>query len=451
MGKLSGDQSASSPKPPVPPKEKRNTAFSLSQEPLLGEAHPAPAPVPATPPATATHPHPAGLSATTHSVAPATSTPSEYEDLGPLPETYHEDTVFLTARDPRWVFSYWDVDFSRFPAALHRFNAQQFFLRITRADGALENTVEIKPEARNWYVPVQIPDAIYFAEMGYYDRDGRWNGIVKSGAARTPADALAPEAEATFATVPAQTSFERLLELVSAHMEEGESLLQAVARITGEGRRTAFASGQVPGWTEEQRALLAALLGESLVDRMGLGSAEIDQLLRKQLLEKLQSESASELAARLYQILGPESALSSGAFSSGAWEQLGGAAAFSSGALFSGVTSWGSSWSGQPFSTRRERNFFMHVNAEIIFYGGTDPDATVWIDGKEIRLQPDGTFRYHFLLPDGDHAVPILARSPDGVEQRSATLSFIRGTARTGDVGATAQPAELEPLIGRKN
>jgi hypothetical protein len=232
-------------------------------------------------------------------------------------------------------------------------------------------------------------------------------------------------------------------ELVAEQMEQGESLLAAVARITGLG------VGSTPGWTEEQRALLAALLGESLVDRMGLGSAEIDQLLRKQLLEKLQSETSSELAARLVEVLKPESAFSSGAFASWAAAALGGET------LSSGVTSWGvglgASWSAQPFSVKRERKFFMHVNAEIIFYGGTDPDATVWIDGKEIRLQPDGTFRYHFLLPDGDHAVPIVARSPDGVEERSATLSFVRGTQRRGDVGETAQPAELEPLIGKKS
>ena len=64
----------------------------------------------------------------------------------------------------------------------------------------------------------------------------------------------------------------------------------------------------------------------------------------------------------------------------------------------------------------------------------------------QIRL--DG--RYHFTLPDGDFAIPIVAQSPDKVERRSATLSFVRGTSRAGEVGATAQPAELSPLIGKK-
>ena len=104
-------------------------------------------------------------------------------------------------------------------------------------------------------------------------------------------------------------------------------------------------------------------------------------------------------------------------------------------------------------------NIQMHTNCQACkhrpclvrsFRGGTHPDATVTIDGKEIRLSPDGTFRYHFTLPDGDFAIPIIARSPDGVEERSATLSFVRGTARKGEVGATTQPSELSPLIGKK-
>ena len=92
----------------------------------------------------------------------------------------------------------------------------------------------------------------------------------------------------------------------------------------------------------------------------------------------------------------------------------------------------------------------MHVNAEIIFYGGTHPDATVTINGERVQLTPDGMFRYHFTLPDGDFEIPIVATSPDQVEQRSATLTFKRGTQKVGDVGATGQPEELNPLIGEK-
>ena len=126
-------------------------------------------------------------------------------------------------------------------------------------------------------------------------------------------------------------------------------------------------------------------------------------------------------------------------FGLSSWNQL-----VSESSLFSGI---GASWSGQPFS-QPERNFFMHVNAEVIFYGGTDPQAKVTIAGRPVQLQPDGTFRYHFKFPDNEFEIPIVAVSPDGVETRSATLVLRRDTARYGDVGATAQPEHLSVPMG---
>lgn len=346
-----------------------------------------------------------------------------YENLGDLPESYYEDMLFLVARDPRWLFSYWDFNWAKYPAASFRGGVKQFFLKVTTTEGQDAALVEINPEARNWYVAVNSPETAYFAEIGFFDKAGQWHRVVQSGVAVTPADALADDGAANFATVPAHITFERLLEMVKEKMMEGESLIEALARIAGEGR-IEFRAGKAPTWTDEQKRLLAALLGDTLIDRLGLGSEEIDQLLRKQLQQKLHSESASGLSGALLETLGPTTT-----------------------SLFSGI---GASWSAQPFSVKRERGFFMHVNAEIIFYGGTHPDATVWVDGQEIKLAPDGTFRYHFTLPDGDFAIPIVAQSPDKVEKRSATLSFVRGTSRTGDVGSTNQPSELKPLIGKK-
>ena len=91
----------------------------------------------------------------------------------------------------------------------------------------------------------------------------------------------------------------------------------------------------------------------------------------------------------------------------------------------------------------------MHVNAELIIYGGTEPNAKVRIDGADITLGPDGTFSYHFVFPDGQFHIPISATSADGVETRSALLSFLRMTELEGDVRKTAQPTLDEPL-GKK-
>ena len=91
----------------------------------------------------------------------------------------------------------------------------------------------------------------------------------------------------------------------------------------------------------------------------------------------------------------------------------------------------------------------MHLNAELIIYGGTSPDAKVRIDGQDITLTKDGTFSYHFVFPDGQFHIPITATSGDGAETRSALLSFLRMTELEGDVRKTGQPVLDEP-IGRK-
>lgn len=117
------------------------------------------------------------------------------------------------------------------------------------------------------------------------------------------------------------------------------------------------------------------------------------------------------------------------------------------------VTSWFSgaastSWSGSSETSGSfgERGFFMHVNAEVIFYGGTDPRAKVTINGHPVVLNADGTFRYHFVFPNADHKIEITAESPDAVETRAAALDFHRATGKTGVVTDTPQPPLGEPM-----
>jgi hypothetical protein len=405
-------------------KPKKNGAFQISKEPLGDQPLPDPA----------THKYESAREHIPPAPAPA------YEDLGELPQTYGTNTLFLIARDPRWLFAYWDIDWSPFSP-----KDGKFYLKLAKTAGAEELTTEIHPDARNWYLPVKEAGVSYYAEIGFYTAAGEWSGIARSEPAAAPQDHFSESSEADFATVPIHLTFQRLVEMVRGRMREGESLITALARLQGEGRRLLFQPGRPPEWSDEQRQVLAALFGQEVMDRISMGSGDIDQLLRKELLEKLSTESASELVAksRIAELLGP---IESSLFSAYAAGGLG--AAFSS-----EVTSWntalGASWSAQPFGQARE--FFMHVNAEVIFYGGTHPDAKVWIDGKQIPLAPDGSFRFHFRFPDGNYSIPIVAESPDGVEQRSAALRFERGTVRHGEVGHTAQPEHLptQPM-GRK-
>ncbi|MEO7318164.1 MAG: DUF4912 domain-containing protein, partial [Chthoniobacteraceae bacterium] len=168
MGNNNDDQSANNG---GNDKTKKTGGFTLSSTPTVGEPDPG-----------EVHKY----EIAPESVAVSAGEQPAYEDLGSLPGTYLEDTVFLVARDPRWLFAYWDFDWMKYPASSMRGGASQFFLKISKDDGSQETIVEITPEARNWYVPVSAPDTMYIGEIGFFARDGGWAAIVTSGVTRTP-------------------------------------------------------------------------------------------------------------------------------------------------------------------------------------------------------------------------------------------------------------------------
>lgn len=95
-----------------------------------------------------------------------------------------------------------------------------------------------------------------------------------------------------------------------------------------------------------------------------------------------------------------------------------------------------------------DRSFWFRVNAEVVLYGSTEPDACVTIGGRPVKLRADGSFSFRFILPDGRFVLPVVARSADGVEERSAAVTFSRETQFVGEVGAHPQDPSLHPPAG---
>jgi hypothetical protein len=69
----------------------------------------------------------------------------------------------------------------------------------------------------------------------------------------------------------------------------------------------------------------------------------------------------------------------------------------------------------------RERKFWLVVNTELIVYGATEPDAKVAVQGRPIKLRPDGTFSLRFALPNGKQVIPVKATSSDEIETKTIT------------------------------
>jgi hypothetical protein len=68
------------------------------------------------------------------------------------------------------------------------------------------------------------------------------------------------------------------------------------------------------------------------------------------------------------------------------------------------------------------------VDAELIVFGVTDSNAHVTLQGEPVPLRPDGSFTVRMALPDRRQVIPVIASSPDGVEQRTIILAVERNT-----------------------
>jgi hypothetical protein len=183
------------------------------------------------------------------------------------------------------------------------------------------------------------------------------------------------------------------------------------------GRRPPTLLLPSPRWTPEQESALAELVRVDEARRVWIGSLEITELLRRQLIRGISSMESAVTGPGLPG--GPGAATGLQPISS-----LGGP-------------------SGGPDSA--PRGFRFEVNTELVVYGATEPDAKVHIAGRPVRLRPDGSFAFRFALPDGDFELPIVATSADAVEQRSARLSFRRNSAYSGHVGSHPQDPALRP------
>lgn len=364
---------------------------------------------------------------------------------GELPESYSTGAILLTARDPHWLYTHWDLsgDQQRRYNAFSRDGHMAVRIYIEAARGKPVVEVQVHPESRHWFVHVDRANTRYVAELGYYSAAEKWTVVSTSAATITPPDAVSTDTSAEFSTIPFEVPMEKLLSLVKEAVQESAPLAQALQELRAEDHGElpqipapspagAPAPAAVPSqaargvkrapwkpseWTPAQERALAEVVSMDHVRRVWMGSLEITELIRRQLLHELASMSAAELGA-----------LAPGAPTSPA-------------EAITGISSPGAKNEGRP------KGFWFNVNAELIVYGATEVDGTVSIGGRKIKLRPDGSFSYRFALPDGNYEMPVVAISADQTDGRAAEMKFGRHTEYRGDVGAHPQDPSLQQLL----
>ena len=357
---------------------------------------------------------------------PPVSGPGEKFSLGPtppaphfetaeteLPEAYGTKKLSLTARDPHWLYAHWDLTREQ-QAKLNAKSADSHLvLRIYARQAGRPSAYEIHvhPESRHWFVHVERAGNSYAAELGYYSSLGRWTRVAVSSATITPPDAVAAETDAEFATIPFEFPFAKLMQIIEDAVREHLPLAQAIEELRRHGHpdlpRLDAASAPAQSAREPGRR------------NRNRRSPKSSALTRRAASGWARSKSPNSSAAGS-RTKSPRSACQS-----------------------FGVSSLSSPFGGMEQS----KGFWFNVNAELIIYGATEPDAKVTLGGHEIKLRPDGSFSYRFALPDGKYDLPAVAVSADGTDARAANLKFSRETEYLGDVGAHPQDPSLKPPL----
>ncbi len=307
------------------------------------------------------------------------------EGLGELHGGYGESRVVLLPRDPQWAYTYWDIPNER-KEEMRRQGGQQLALRIydvTEVDLDYQSPHSVQEYicdelAREWYLPVPVSDRDYIIDIGYRCADGRWLMLARSTSVRIPPVYPSDWVEDIFITV---------------------------------------------GWDEE-------LIGQTkyaFVPPSKRTTAVPSSPIYEQIFGMSESVEAQRIAGSLFGSMQHVA----GSVVSSYVHQESSFAAVSSYVFPSGAGMWASG-SGVGFSASappvRPRKFWLVADAELIVYGATEPDATVTVGGRPIKLNPDGTFRFQMSFQDGLIDYPIAAVAADGEQTRSIHMKFNRET-----------------------
>lgn len=177
----------------------------------------------------------------------ATLAERETRDVGgdviELPHVSGPPVLFAIARDPRTIFTYWDIDWPSIfenSAPMDR----RVHLRVYRSDGSEETNAATEPMASQHYLTVSQPRGAYRVEIGYYMPEDAWNAVATSDQVVMPPDAVAENVDVDLATIPFHLSFQRLIDLFRG--SNSDALAEIISRL------------QSRALSDEERELLSA-------------------------------------------------------------------------------------------------------------------------------------------------------------------------------------------------
>lgn len=329
-----------------------------------------------------------------------------------LPSNYNTTNITLIARDPHWLYAYWEIASSSFEDIKKKigneFERSSLVLRMYDVtykifDGTNANCwfdIDVGFGTRNWYINVWNDNVTYCCDIGIRTPDGKFFTLSRSNPAATPRSGSSNRGDIVWMDVkddPPQQPF------VVVEIQKKTKSNNSWATIS---KRKIYLS------EDDIRAYYSRLF----------------PLLRKIIASRLAREALFKKGTHRYRLY------------LGDFESFGGVlkrrflTRFKIGASEEMVLLEGASESllgGASEKAEKKRKFFFEIGTELIVYGRTEPDAEVWLEDKKITLRKDGTFSLRFALPDST-TIPLrfTAQSRDTIDTRKIATAVERSKTK---------------------
>jgi len=366
-----------------------------------------------------------------------------------IPQLYDTTQLILMPQAPHTIHAYWDFsrgDLDKIKSKLgDRLSKSAYILRmhdVTDPASSGKKTrrafdINVGSAARSWYINLWADHVSYCADIGVRTAAGRFYPLAHSNVVTTPRAGASGRSEVMWLEVRDKGRRQPfVLTLRSGPPAAAQAPARRVAPDTHPSTPPAMAAVlggmAAAGNAREETARHAGPAAPATAieaprsEPHGADMTPASDAARAQAMGNEPAEVVShgplnltldEIVMRLFGTQGPARAAAAG--------DPAAAPAPAAGSPMPPSTSWGgaSEWSAGGSEQRlgHKGKFFFEIDAELLVYGRTEPDAQVLLNNEPVLLRPDGSFSLRCALPDGTIPLDFSALSGRGDARRIST------------------------------
>jgi hypothetical protein len=352
-----------------------------------------------------------------------------------LPAGYDASSLTLIARDPYCIFAYWEISPTSIEAVKNvagsQFDRATYVIRmydVTLIDFNGKNAnhwfdIDVGPHARNWYIYLWCGNVSYCADLGIRMPGGRFFPLVRSNSVSTPRASPSRRSEQIWMNTKSNSTqapfvvgeIHKVVEKPPLSQQKPPPMKKEAAEPVKarKSRKIFLTEDDIREYYSKHYVSLQQTISTRLSGQYG-GTGSGNQHVSVHIKDgKTEPEDyASSGLSKGHFLRRLLAGSSAELVSSGASESILGGG------------------SGQGAPEGKGKNFFFEIGTDLIVYGRTEPDAEVWLEGKKIALQHDGTFSLRFALQEGKIPLDFVACSGDKVDKREILTAVERAKTR---------------------